>query len=56
MSRGKGFDHKKKGHPGNFPNNSTPAERKDHSRQYEQVEDIVTHEAFKNRVKNDEMP
>ncbi|WP_205439619.1 hypothetical protein [Peribacillus alkalitolerans] len=55
MGRGKHFDHKKKSHPGNLPENST-VEGKEHSRQYEQVEDIVTHEAFKNRVKEDSMP
>ncbi|MDQ7860864.1 hypothetical protein RCO48_06825 [Peribacillus frigoritolerans] len=41
---------KKKGHPGNLPNNRI-SEEKEHSRQYEQIEDIVTHEAFKNRGK-----
>lgn len=55
MSRGKGFNHKEKSHPGNFPKNSI-SESKGHSRQFEQEEDIVTHEAFKNRVKEDEMP
>lgn len=54
MGRGKNFKHKEKGHPGNFPKNSI-SERKEHSRQTEQIEDIVTHEAFKNRVKEDEM-
>lgn len=56
MSRGKHFNHKEKSYPGEFPQSSTPAEEKNHSRQYEQIEDIVTHEAFKNRVKEDEMP
>ncbi|WP_164525629.1 hypothetical protein [Siminovitchia acidinfaciens] len=56
MGRGKGFNHKEKGHPGNFPEGSKQVQRKDHSRQTEQIEDIVTHEAFKNRVKEDEMP
>ncbi|CAM4240137.1 hypothetical protein [Lederbergia lenta] len=55
MGRGKNFKHKEKGHPGNFPKDSLSAE-KEHSRQFEQIEDIVTHEAFKNRVKKDEMP
>lgn len=55
MSRGKHFNHKEKTHPGDFPQNSV-SEEKEHSRQYEQIEDIVTHEAFKNRVKSDEMP
>ncbi|MBS4202208.1 hypothetical protein KHA93_21595 [Bacillus sp. FJAT-49732] len=55
MSRGKDFNHKEKGHPGNFPKNSFSKE-KEHTRQTEQMEDIATHEAFKNRVKEDEMP
>ncbi|MBS4219572.1 hypothetical protein KHA96_14740 [Bacillus sp. FJAT-49711] len=55
MSRGKGFNHKEKGHPGNFPKNSLAGE-KEHTRQTEQMENIVTHEAFKNRIKEDEMP
>ncbi|WP_187695447.1 hypothetical protein [Oceanobacillus piezotolerans] len=55
MSRGKSFNHKEKGHPGNFPNQPR-VEGKEHSRQVEQIEDIATHEAFKNRPKKDEMP
>ncbi len=58
MSRGKHFNHKEKAHPGEFPQNSISEDKQD-SRQYEQIEDfeeIVTHEAFKNRVKADEMP
>ncbi|MBS4197150.1 hypothetical protein [Lederbergia citri] len=55
MSRGKGFNHKEKGHPGNFPKNSF-SEEKEHTRQTEQMENIATHEAFKNRIKEDEMP
>ena len=57
MGRGRHFNHKEKSHPGEFPQNSI-SEDKQHSRQYEQIEDfeeIVTHEAFKNRVKADEM-
>jgi hypothetical protein len=53
MSRGKSFDHKKKGHPGNF--SKLDSNEKTHTRQTEQLEDIVTHEAFKNRVKKEEM-
>lgn len=55
MSRGKHFNHKEKAHPGEFPQNSM-SEEKEHSRQYEQIEDIVTHETYKNRFKEDEMP
>ncbi|MBM7693664.1 hypothetical protein JOC77_003108 [Peribacillus deserti] len=53
MSRGKSFDHKRRGHPGNFPDH-TFVEEKNSSRQFEEVEDIVTHEAFKNRIKTGE--
>jgi hypothetical protein len=53
MSRGKSFDHKEKGHRGNFPKNSK-VEEKDHSRTTEQLESIASYEAFKNRVKEDE--
>lgn len=55
MSRGKHFNYKEKGHPGNFPANSV-SEKKEHSKQYEQMEGIASHEAFKNRKKEDEMP
>ncbi len=55
MGRGKAFNHKKKGNPNNFPDHNM-VEKKEHSRQFEQQEDIVTHEAFKNRPKADEMP
>jgi hypothetical protein len=51
MGRGKEFNHKKKGHPGNFPENSI-AEK--HTK--ERIEDeelIVTQEAFKNRVESE---
>ncbi|WP_274853303.1 hypothetical protein [Bacillus methanolicus] len=51
MARGNEFNHKKKGHPGNFPENSIA---KKHTK--ERIEDeelIVTQEAFKNRVESD---
>ncbi|MFE8701451.1 hypothetical protein ACFYKX_12680 [Cytobacillus sp. FJAT-54145] len=53
MSRGVGFNHKRKGHPGNFPEN-TIVEKK----QKERIEDeelLVTQQAFKNRVQTKEM-
>ncbi|WP_180955385.1 hypothetical protein [Peribacillus deserti] len=53
MSRGQSFDHKRKGHPGEFPDHAF-VEEKDTMRQSEEVEDIVTYEAFKNRVKTGE--
>ena len=49
------MDHKEKSHPGELPQNRI-SEEKEHSRQYEQIEDIITHEALKNRVKADEIP
>lgn len=54
MGRGKSFNHKKKGNPGMLPEHQM-VDEKEHSRQVEQQEDIVTHEAFKNRPKDDEM-
>ncbi|WP_191991996.1 hypothetical protein [Bacillus aerolatus] len=55
MGRGKSFSHKEKGNPGNYPEHNV-IEKKVPNRQFEQTEDIVTYEAFKNRVKEDEMP
>ncbi|MCM2607120.1 hypothetical protein [Rossellomorea marisflavi] len=52
MSRGKAYESKKKGHPGNFPNGG---EEKPHSEKPAGDEEyIVTQEAFKNRVDQDE--
>ena len=48
MGRGKQFDHKKKNHPGNFPEN-TLVER--HTTEAQEDEELlVTQEAFKIRV------
>ncbi|MBH9967231.1 hypothetical protein GA0061094_2895 [[Bacillus] enclensis] len=52
MARGKSFEAKKKGHPGNFPNNSTTERHTEKPPGDEEL--IVTQEAFKNRVDNDE--
>ncbi|MCA1064111.1 hypothetical protein QTG56_02680 [Rossellomorea sp. AcN35-11] len=53
MARGKSFDSKKKGHPGDFPKNSAPSGK--HSEDPAGDEEyIVTQEAFKNRVDKDE--
>jgi hypothetical protein len=52
LARGEHFNHKKKNHPGNFPENSL-AEK--HTK--ERIEDeelIVTQEAFKNRIAEEE--
>ncbi|MDQ6596029.1 MULTISPECIES: hypothetical protein [Bacillus] len=52
MARGEHFNHKKKNHPGDFPKNSLTAK---HTREViEDEELIVTQEAFKNRVEEEE--
>ncbi|WP_010171128.1 hypothetical protein [Bacillus coahuilensis] len=48
MARGKAFEHKKKGHPGDFPADSFVS--KENQKPLEDEEFIVTQEAFKNRV------
>jgi hypothetical protein len=53
MSRGKSFNHKKKGHPGNFPEH-TLVER--HSKDAIGDEEFLNvREAFKNRVETEEI-
>lgn len=54
MSRGNEFNHKRKGHPGNFPE-GTLVEGKTKELVPDDEELIVSKEAFKNRVKTDEM-
>lgn len=49
MSRGKHFNHKEKGHPGNFPENSV-SEGKNNVQYGKPIENIIPQEAFKNRV------
>ncbi|MED3561824.1 MULTISPECIES: hypothetical protein [Bacillus] len=52
LARGEHFNHKKKNHPGDFPKNSLTAK---HTREViEDEELIVTQEAFKNRVEEEE--
>ncbi|WP_409296998.1 hypothetical protein V1498_03895 [Peribacillus sp. SCS-26] len=51
MARGKSLNHKRKGHPGNFPEHAQ-AEAKDHSVDPD-VSKIVSLEAVKNRVNLD---
>ncbi|WP_199484554.1 hypothetical protein [Peribacillus glennii] len=48
MSRGEHFNHKKKGHPGEFPKNSI-AQEKEHIGEHEEP-DMVPLEAYKNRT------
>lgn len=52
MARGKHFEHKKKGHPGDLPKNNQVEK---HAKQaIEDEEFIVTVEAFKNRREESE--
>ncbi|MFZ7945799.1 hypothetical protein [Neobacillus sp. 19] len=52
LARGEHFEHKKKGHPGNFPENSLTEK---HSKEAIGDEEfLVTREAFKNRIEEDE--
>ncbi|MDQ0254796.1 hypothetical protein J2S74_002175 [Evansella vedderi] len=53
MARGKSFNHKRKSHPGDFPKGSERVESKKEERS-EIEEYLGTHEAFKNRVADDE--
>lgn len=51
LARGEHFNHKKKNHPGNFPQDSLTAK---HTKEaVEDEEFIVTQEAFKNRIEED---
>ncbi len=52
MSRGVGFNPKKKGHPGEFPHHEETGGN--HEIHETEEEYIVTKEAFKNRVKEKE--
>jgi len=53
VSRGEHYEHKKKGHPGEFPQGSEPVEK--HSEEAIGDEElIVTREAFKNRVEDED--
>jgi len=52
VARGENFEHKKKNHPGNFPENSLT--EKHGKEAIGDEEFLVTREAFKNRVEEDE--
>ncbi|MEH6945193.1 hypothetical protein [Bacillus sp. JJ722] len=52
MSRGKHFNHKQKGHPGDFSKN-TQVEGKNHIQYGKPIENILPEETFKNRVKDE---
>ncbi len=47
MARGKNFEHKKKGHPGELPQSGKMVKGKNNP---EEAEYLVTQEAFKNRM------
>ncbi|MET3698655.1 hypothetical protein SAMN05877753_104110 [Bacillus oleivorans] len=53
VGRGKAFDHKKKGHPGKFPQNSLAEKHNTEAQEDEEL--LVVQEAFKNRVEDDEV-
>jgi hypothetical protein len=52
MARGTEFNHKKKGHPGEFPKNSVTERHTTEAQEDEEL--IVVQEAFKNRIEEDE--
>ncbi len=52
MSRGQAFNHKRKGHPGDFPSDSLT--EKHTKEKIEDEEYIVIQESFKNRVDHDD--
>ncbi|MGP7818289.1 hypothetical protein [Niallia sp. 01092] len=52
MARGKHFEHKKKHHPGPFPENTRMSTHVKDAPEDEEF--IVTQEAFKNRVEEEE--
>ncbi|MDG5789710.1 hypothetical protein QA612_19825 [Evansella sp. AB-P1] len=52
MARGKSLNHKKKSHPGEFPEGAEMKKTK--VDKPETQEYLGTHEAFKNRVKDEE--
>ncbi|MCM3585530.1 hypothetical protein M3182_07185 [Mesobacillus maritimus] len=53
MARGKGFDHKKKGHPGDFPKGTLVGKNAPREAQ-EDEELLVVQEAFNNRIEVEE--
>lgn len=52
LSRGVHFNHKRKNHPGNFPDNSLTEKHVKEAVGDEEF--IVTREAFKNRIEEEE--
>jgi hypothetical protein len=54
MGRGKSFDHKRKGHAGDFPK-GTLVEKRQRTEAQEDEELLVVQEAFKNRIEDEEV-
>ena len=52
MGRGNSFDHKRKGHPGEFPKGTLVQGRTTEAQEDEEL--LVVQEAFKNRVEEEE--
>lgn len=52
LARGEHFNHRKKNHPGNFPANSVTERQATEAQEDEEF--LVTQEAFKNRVDEEE--
>ena len=52
LARGEHFEHKKKNHPGNFPNDSVTEKHAKEAIGDEEF--LVVREAFKNRVEDEE--
>lgn len=52
MSRGVHFNHKRKNHPGKFPENTLVERHTTEAQEDEEL--IVTQEAFKNRIEEEE--
>ena len=53
MGRGKSFDHKKKGHPGDFKKD-TLVEGKNHIQYGKPIENIIPEETLENSVNEEE--
>lgn len=52
LARGEHYNHKRKNHPGKFPSGSITERQTREAQEDEEL--IVTQEAFKNRVEEDE--
>jgi hypothetical protein len=52
VARGEHFNHKNKNHPGNFPENNVVQRHTTEAQEDEEL--LVTQEAFKNRIEEEE--